>query len=307
MSELQNAVETQGLTKIFKDFWGRPKVAALRDFDLSVKPGSIVGLLGPNGSGKTTTIRLLLGLLHPTRGRAQVLGHSPQHTRIKQRIGYLPEETYLYPYLNAEETLRFFGALFNLSNAQLQARVRSLIEMVGLEQDRKRPLREYSKGMARRIGLAQALINDPEVLILDEPTSGLDPIGAREIKDFILEFKRRGKTVLLTGHLLSDMEAVCDEISLLIGGKLRLAGPVSDLLARRDRVNIQTSVLDEGTLAEIREVIRRRQPDADVAVDHPRQSLEELFLHEVEKANLEKNRAAPSPAPAPASGESPGA
>src|SRR5580765_7669935 len=195
------AVHTQNLTKVYKDFWGRDKVRALDNLDLTIHRGEVFGLLGPNGSGKSTTIKLLLGLIFPTEGSATVLGQPAGSTRVNEKIGFLPEESYLYRFLNGEETLRFYGRLFRMDRRTLNKRVPELLDIVGLdEKSRKRKLREYSKGMARRIGLAQALINNPDLILLDEPTTGLDPIGTREIKDLILSLKNQGKTVLLCSH-----------------------------------------------------------------------------------------------------------
>lgn len=176
-------IEARNLTKVYRDFWGRKKVDALKSLNLSVHKGEIFGLLGPNGSGKTTTIKLLLGLLFPTSGEALVLGKPATDVAKNERIGYLPEESYLYKFLNAEETLDFYGRLFNISAAERKRRTDQLIHQVGLNHARRRILKEYSKGMTRRIGLAQAMINDPDLVLLDEPTSGLDPIGTREMKD----------------------------------------------------------------------------------------------------------------------------
>ena len=201
-------VSAIGLTKVFKDFWGRPKAKAVNDIDFEIKKGEVIGLLGPNGSGKSTTVKMILGLLYPTAGPLSVLGRAPQAVESKKEIGYLPEESYLYKYLTAEETLDFFGSLFDLSKEERERRIEQLLDMVGMSHARRRRVGEFSKGMARRIGLAQAMINDPEFLILDEPTSGLDPLGCKEVKDLILMLKKRGKTVLVTSHLLSDVEDV---------------------------------------------------------------------------------------------------
>ena len=213
-------VSVRGLTKVFKDFWNRPKARAVDNVDFDVRRGEVFGLLGPNGSGKSTTVKLLLGLLYPTKGHIEVFGHSPRHVQTKSRIGYLPEESYLYRYLNSRETLDFFGNLFHLGKGERDNRAEQLLEMVGLSQVHLRSVGEFSKGMQRRIGLAQALINDPDLVILDEPTSGLDPIGCREVKDLILALARRGKTVILSSHLLVGR-----------GGRLR---PRGDLLRRQN-------------------------------------------------------------------------
>ncbi|MEE8169404.1 MAG: ABC transporter ATP-binding protein, partial [Phycisphaerae bacterium] len=231
-------VECTSLTKVFKDFWGRDKVLAVDRLDLEVRPGEVFGLLGPNGSGKSTTIKILLGLLYPTSGRGRVFGRPPTDTAIKARIGFMPEESYLYRFLNARETLDYYGRLFNLDRTERRKRTSQLIEMVGLKKAARRPVGQYSKGMARRIGLAQALINDPDLLILDEPTTGLDPIGARQIKDVIVELKKRGKTVLLSSHLLADVEDVCDRVSILYGGRVQAMGTVRELLQRREVTQI---------------------------------------------------------------------
>ena len=194
-----------GLTKTFRDFWLRPRVRAVENVDLEVRRGQVYGLLGPNGSGKSTTIKMLLGLLQPTGGRIAVLGKRPKDVSVKQNIGYLPEESYLYRFLSGRETLEYYGRLFRLDRQARRERIDMLLEMVGLDAVQDRPVGEYSKGMQRRIGLAQSLINDPQLLILDEPTSGLDPVGAKQIKDLIATLASRGKTVLLCSHLLDHV------------------------------------------------------------------------------------------------------
>ena len=207
-------IETRNLTKVYKDFWGRPKVNALESLDLEVRRGEIFGLLGPNGSGKSTTIKLILGLLFPTSGQALVFNKEASDVSKNERIGYLPEESYLYKFLNAEETLDFYGRLFNMSAGRRKQRVRDLIKLIDIEWAKRRQLKEYSKGMTRRIGLAQALINDPELIVLDEPTTGLDPIGTREMKDLIVRLRDQGKTILMCSHLLADVQDVCDRIAI---------------------------------------------------------------------------------------------
>jgi ABC-2 type transport system ATP-binding protein len=283
MSELlsDQAVHTQNLTKVYKDFWGRDKVRALDDLSLTIRRGEVFGLLGPNGSGKSTTIKLLLGLIFPTAGSASVLGYAAGSTEVNQRVGFLPEESYLYRFLNGEETLRFYGRLFKLSRKELNRRVPALLDTVGLDaKARKRKLREYSKGMARRIGLAQALINNPDLILLDEPTTGLDPIGTREMKDLIVSLKQQGKTVLLCSHLLADVQDVCDRITILFGGKMRELGHVRDLLQVKDITQVQARSLTEPQIAELREFLRRMGV-ADATVTHPTTTLEELFMRVV--------------------------
>jgi ABC-2 type transport system ATP-binding protein len=270
-------VETRNLTKIYRDFWGRQKVRALKALDLQVRRGEVFGLLGPNGSGKTTTMKLLLGLLFPTSGEALVFGKSATDVTKNERIGYLPEESYLYRFLNAEETLDFYGRLFDMPASSRRQRASELIEMVGLASARRRQLREYSKGMARRIGLAQALINDPELILLDEPTSGLDPIGTREIKDLILKLRDQGKTVLLSSHLLADVQDICDRIAILHQGELKELGRVDSLLKIRDELEIRVSGLKDGARDEILEVIRRHGGQV-LRMENPTTTLEDLFL-----------------------------
>src|SRR5262245_50532429 len=223
-------IETRNLSKVYRDFWGRQKVRALKALDLQVNRGEVFGLLGPNGSGKSTTIKLILGLLFPTSGQALVFGKDASDVGKNERIGYLPEESYLYKFLNAVETLDFYGRLFDMPSSVRKQRVDELIQMVGLERAKQRQLKEYSKGMTRRVGLAQALINDPELILLDEPTSGLDPIGTREMKDLILKLRDEGKTILMSSHLLPDVQDVCDRIAILHKGELQEVGRVDRLL-----------------------------------------------------------------------------
>src|SRR5687768_2125631 len=221
MADPEIIVETRKLTKIYRDFRGRQKKVALRALNLTVHRGEIFGLLGPNGSGKTTTIKLLLGLLFPTDGDALVFGQPSAEVRKNERIGYLPEESYLYRFLNAEETLDFYGRLFKLDPEKRRKKAAQLIETVGLGRDKKRILKEYSKGMRQRIGLAQALINDPELVILDEPTSGLDPLGTRWMKDRIVQLRNEGKTIIMCSHRLEDVQDICDRVAILNEGELQ--------------------------------------------------------------------------------------
>src|SRR3954451_17834761 len=273
----ETIVETRNLTKIYRDFWGRQKKVALRALNLQIQRGEIFGLLGPNGSGKTTTIKLLLGLLFPTSGDAFLFGAPAAEVRKNERIGYLPEESYLYRFLNAEETLDFYGRLFNLDPRKRIDRAQTLIEKVGLKADRKRILKEYSKGMRQRIGLAQALINDPELVILDEPTSGLDPLGARWMKDLILQLRAKGKTVLLCSHRLDDVQDVCDRIAILYEGELQELGQVSSLLEDTKRLEMQASGvhLSEELRRDLEEVLRRHGGRLE-SLGHPTTTLEDL-------------------------------
>jgi ABC-2 type transport system ATP-binding protein len=272
------AIHTQGLTKVYKDFWGRPKVRALSNLSLTIQRGEVFGLLGPNGSGKSTTIKLLLGLIFPSSGTASVLGEPAGSTSINERIGFLPEESYLYRFLNGEETLRFYGQLFKIPRKELNKRVPALLDTVGLDaKSRKRKLREYSKGMARRIGLAQALINNPDLILLDEPTTGLDPIGTREMKDLILSLKAQGKTVLLCSHLLADVQDVCDRITILFRGEMQTVGNVKDLLQVKDITDIQTRGMTDQQIAEVKTFLAGIGLK-DATVTHPTTTLEDLFV-----------------------------
>jgi len=283
-------VIVQRLSKTFRDFWMRNRVRAVEDVTFDIRRGEVFGLLGPNGSGKSTTIKIILGLLHKTSGRVAVFGGLPSDVAIKKRIGYLPEESYLYPFLNARETLDYYGKLFGLSAAVRKRRIDELLNMVGLTSVQFRQVREYSKGMQRRIGIAQALINDPEFLILDEPTTGLDPIGTRQIKDLIIELGRRGKTVLLSSHLLADVEDCVDRMVILYGGKVQAEGTCDQLLEVQDRTVIEADTLDDETVSRIDQIIRDRShgSQAILRVARPRQKLEELFVNIVERARAAK-------------------
>jgi ABC-2 type transport system ATP-binding protein len=282
-------IETRNLTKVYRDFWGRQKVRALKALDLEIRRGEIFGLLGPNGSGKTTTIKLLLGLLFPTSGEALVFGRDATDVVKNERIGYLPEESYLYRFLNAEETLDFYGRLFNMPAAVRRRRAADLIKEVGLSSAKRRQLREYSKGMTRRIGLAQALINDPELILLDEPTTGLDPIGTRAMKDKILELRDQGKTIVMCSHLLADVQDVCDRIGILYQGELKELGRVDSLLTIRDVTEIRAKGLDAAAQEEIKEVIRRHNGEL-VFAGNPTTTLEELFLKIIEESEARPGR-----------------
>ena len=274
------------LFKTFRDFWMRPRVKAVDGVDLEVRRGEVFGLLGPNGSGKSTTIKMILGLLTPTSGRIAVLGRRPRHVDTKKYIGYLPEESYLYRFLSARETLDFYGRLFRIPTAIRRQRVDMLLEMVGLDAVEHRPVGEFSKGMQRRVGLAQSLINDPQLLILDEPTSGMDPVGARQIKDVISNLAARGKTILLCTHLLSDVEDLCSRVAIMYGGRVRAIGPIEELLAEEHLTNLQTETLPADVLGEIEALLARRGIGLK-SVQQPRRRLESLFLEIVDQARQE--------------------
>ena len=284
-------VEARNLSKTYRDFWGRSKKVALKPLDLEIRQGEIFGLLGPNGSGKTTTMKLLLGLIFPTSGEAVVFGKDATDVSKNDRIGYLPEESYLYKFLDAEETLDFYGRLFDMPPDERKRRADALIEMVGLGRDKKRQLREYSKGMTRRIGVAQALINDPELVLLDEPTSGLDPIGTREMKDLIIDLKDRGKTVIMCSHLLADVEDVCDRIAVLHQGELKELGRVDELLRVTDITQIRSTGLSVEAHDEIRAVIERHG-GTGIEIGSPTTTLEDLFLEIVQDTEARPGRRA---------------
>lgn len=276
-------VKCAGLTKVFKDFWLRNRVKAVNEIDLEIYAGEVFGLLGPNGSGKSTTIKMILGLLHPTAGRIAVFGHHPRDVKNKQRIGYLPEESYLYPFLNAYETLEYYARLFHQKRTIRKGRIDTLLEMVGLQHVARRPIGEYSKGMQRKIGLAQALINDPDLLILDEPTSGMDPIATADVKRVIKSLAERGKTILLCSHLLADVEDVTDRVAIMYGGKVRRYGQIDELLEEHDRTLISTPMLTPQVEERVIAMLES-QGIADASVSRPRQKLEAFFLDIVAEA-----------------------
>lgn len=234
---MASAIQTEGLTKEFVSVSNARVTVALKDLSLQVEEGEIFGFLGPNGAGKTTTIKILLGLIFPTAGRAWVLGKDLWDTSVKYDIAFVPDSPYFYDFLTADELLQFYGRLFGLRGAVLKKRIDELLDLVGMKHARGRRLREYSRGMFQRVGIAQALVNDPKVLLLDEPTSGLDPIAQREVRDVILKLRQQGKTVLLCSHHLSDVERISDRVAILNRGRLERIGKLDDLLAS-ERVEI---------------------------------------------------------------------
>ena len=290
-------IEIIKLRKIFKDFWHREKVKAVDGLSLKIYPGEVYGLLGPNGSGKTTTLKLMLGLLFPTSGLVRVFGRSPRNVAVKSRIGFLPEESYFYRHLSADETMNFYGALFDIPSSERAKRGRRLLDMLGLLASQTRPVGEYSKGMMRRIGLAQALINDPELVIMDEPTSGLDPIGRKEVKNLILQLKKLGKTVLLSSHLLAEVQDVCDRICILYGGKIIAEGGVDEVLLKKNISRLSFPSVSPEVVENIRGYAEKAVGGGRVELSSPVETLEDFFLREIAKLEVgRKKKAVPDEA-----------
>ncbi len=307
------AVETQDLTKDYRTgFLKKKRVRALDGLTLNVKQGQIFGFLGGNGAGKTTTIKTLMGLIFPTHGSAKILGHDIADVQMHRRIGYCPENPYFYDYLTARELMEYFGELFGQPRSLRKAKAAELLTTVGLpEKDWKRQLRKFSKGMLQRVGLAQSLINDPEIVFLDEPMSGLDPIGRREVRELIASLREKGTTVFMSTHILSDIEALCDEVAILRGGRLAASGDLNELLTKsggsrsleisvqgvdgeaiRDQIEFIAGasispeasgaviqVLDESDVEAVLRITREAGGRL-VSVHAVKQSLEELFVRE---------------------------
>jgi ABC-2 type transport system ATP-binding protein len=274
-------VEISHLTKVFKIPMRRERVVAVRDLSIKVAPGEVYGLLGPNGSGKSTTLKILLGLVSPTRGQTKVFGEDSALVRSRKDVGFLPENPYFYKFLTGEETVRFFGKLSGMGGAELENRVKELLELVGLSEAADRRVGGYSKGMLQRIGLAQALVQDPGLLVLDEPTAGVDPVGSREIRDLILALKARGKTILLCSHLLSQVQEICDRVGILARGELVREGRVEDLLSVRDRTEMVLEYVSPEKMAALRETAEKLGINI-VSTGRPQTTLENLFLEAIE-------------------------
>jgi ABC-2 type transport system ATP-binding protein len=288
-----SVVEAEHLAKTFALGFFRKKVRAVADVSFTVEKNEIFGFLGPNGAGKTTTLKMLMGLIFPTSGQARLFGKPIDNREAKHRLGFLPENPYFYDYLSGEELLDLMGRLFGLERRERRKRARALLDRVGLGRAGAMglSLRKYSKGMLQRLGVAQALINEPELVVLDEPMSGLDPIGRKEIRDLIVDLKREGKTVLFSTHILSDVELICDRVAMVVGGRMRDVGPLKQLLS--PRLLHTELVLDD---AGVTEAIRL-EPEADVdaavkealaagkhvvSLTPRRESLEDLFVREVD-------------------------
>ncbi|HEY4270483.1 MAG TPA: ABC transporter ATP-binding protein [Candidatus Udaeobacter sp.] len=252
------AVAVHGLTKIFPvPFHPTRRVVAVKDLSLRIEPGEVYGLLGPNGSGKSTTLKIILGLVSPTRGRTEIFGRDSRLVESREAVGFLPENPYFYKYLTGEETLRFFGRLCGMTGATLKNRVNELLDLVRLSRARDRRLGTYSKGMLQRIGLAQALIHDPRLVVLDEPTAGVDPAGSREIRDLIMDLKRRGITVLLSSHLLAQAQEICDRIGILADGVLVREGHLRDLIAIENQTELVIADASDDLVHQIESVIKQ--------------------------------------------------
>lgn len=275
-------VEVNNLTKVYSKLFSSRGVKAVDNLSFHIKRGEVCGFLGPNGAGKTTTIMLLMGFLKPTSGTIRLLGQKPTHVGVKERIGFLPEESYFYKFFNADEILDYYGSLFNMDSNVKRSRIENLIDMVGLKEARKRRIREYSKGMQRRIGIAQALINDPEFIILDEPTSGLDPIGTREVKDLIVNLKKAGKTILMSSHLLADVQGVCDRIILLHQGKLIVEGPTREILSKKGHVRVEIQD-DTGSAGEQIQAFAEQNNLRITSIGASGITLEEFFVKSIKQ------------------------
>ena len=275
------AVAVNGVTKVFPVPFQRRSIVAVRDLNLRVAPGQIYGLLGPNGSGKSTTLKIILGLVPPTNGSTSIFGRDSNLVASREAVGFLPENPYFYKYLTGRETLRFYGKLCGLRGARLRERVAELLDLVGLTNAADRRLGGYSKGMLQRIGLAQALVQEPKLIVLDEPTAGVDPVGAREIRDLILDLKRRGITVLLSSHLLEQVQEICDRVGILANGVLVREGALDDLLAIENQTEF---VLENASAALVNEVENLAAKSGARLIERgrPRTSLERLFLEATE-------------------------
>ena len=285
----ESAVAVTGITKIFPIPFRRRPVVAVRDLTLRVPPGQIYGLLGPNGSGKSTTLKIILGLVFPTRGRTEIFGRDSTRVESREAVGFLPENPYFYKFLTGRETLRFYGKLCGLRGARLRSRVEELLALVDLKSAGDRRLGGYSKGMLQRIGLAQALIQEPKLVVLDEPTAGVDPAGAREIRDLILDLKQRGITVLLSSHLLEQVQEICDRVGILAHGVLVREGALADLLAVENRTDLVFENTSPALLHEI-EALAAKSGARLLAHNQSRTSLERLFLEATQSTEGSENQ-----------------
>jgi ABC-2 type transport system ATP-binding protein len=271
------AISIRNLTKVYPIPFKRERVVAVRDLSFNVEPGQVYGLLGPNGSGKSTTMKIVLGLVPPTAGSTEIFGRDSTRVESREEVGFLPENPYFYKFLTGGETLRFYGKLGGLGGRRLRDRVAELLALVGLENARDRRLGGYSKGMLQRIGLAQALIQEPRLLVLDEPTAGVDPAGSREIRDLILRFKARGITVLLCSHLLGHVQEICDRIGILHQGVLVREGRLSDLISIENQTEMIIEDSSPELMAEIEKLVTQSNARL-VETRRPQTTLERFFL-----------------------------
>ena len=271
------AISIQNLTKLYPIPFKREKVTAVKDLSLTVEPGQVYGLLGPNGSGKSTTMKIVLGLVSPSSGRTEIFGRDSTTVESREDVGFLPENPYFYKFLTGAETMAFFGKLCGLRGARLRERTKELLALVGLENAADRRLGGYSKGMLQRIGLAQAMVQEPRLLVLDEPTAGVDPAGSREIRDLILDFKKRGITVLLCSHLLGQVQEICDRIGILHQGVLVREGRLGDLISIENQTELILENATPELLAEIQAAVGRSNGRV-VEQRQPQTTLERYFL-----------------------------
>ena len=289
-AEAGAAVAVEGLTKVFPVPFRRKSITAVRDLNLRVEAGEVYGLLGPNGSGKSTTLKIILGLAWPTRGRTEIFGRDSSLVESRQAVGFLPENPYFYKFLTGEETLRFFGKLCRVNGSRLKSRVRGLLELVGLTNARDQRLSTYSKGMLQRIGLAQALINEPKLVVLDEPTAGVDPAGSRDIRNLIVDLKQRGITVLLSSHLLTQVQEICDRVGILARGVLVREGRLEELIAIENRSEL---VLENASEALVNEIEKLAANSNARLIDRRKSTttLERLFLEATQESESSANHA----------------
>jgi ABC-2 type transport system ATP-binding protein len=279
----EEAVAVEGLTKVFPVPFHRKAIVAVRDLNLRVGPGEVYGLLGPNGSGKSTTLKIILGLVSPTHGRTKIFGRDSSLVESREAVGFLPENPYFYRFLTGEETLRFFGKLCRLNGSRLNDRVRELLELVGLTNARDQRLSTYSKGMLQRIGLAQALVNEPKLVVLDEPTAGVDPAGSRAIRNIIVDLRQRSITVLLSSHLLTQVQEICDRVGILARGVLVREGHLEELIAIENRSEL---VLENASDALVKEIEKLAANSNAKLIERRRSTttLERLFLDATQNA-----------------------
>lgn len=279
------AVSVQNLTKVFKGTLVKGAFRAVHDLSLTVKAGEVYGLIGPNGSGKSTTMKVILGLLKPTTGSTSIFGVPSTEVSSRHSVGFLPENPYFYKHLTGRETLRFYGSLCGMSGDKLKDRAEEMLTLTGLEDAATRRVGGYSKGMLQRLGLAQALIHEPKLLVLDEPTAGVDPAGSRKIRDLIIEFRSRGITVLVTSHLLEQMQEVCDRVGIMAHGRMVREGRLEDLIAVENQTEMVLENATPELLAKIRDLVGKEGAGSKILHSgHPRTTLERLFLEATNEA-----------------------